>query len=90
MFFNLTKSSSTLLFSHGVEVTTAKPLSEPAALKNLCRDVLRKTMRSLTTGRTIQPLVASLENSGDLDKNSGNFLVYDLSGNWREKMVIDL
>ena len=87
MFFNETKNTSTLLFSHGVEDTTAKHLSKPAPLKNLCRVVVRKTMRSLTDSRTIQPLVISLENSGEISKDVGNFLVYDLSGNWREKLV---
>ena len=45
-------------------------------------------MRILTNNRTIQPLVVSLENSGDLDKNCGNLLVYDSSGKWREKLVM--
>ena len=62
-------------------------LSEPVPLKTLCREVLRKTLRTLTGGRTIQPVVASLENSGELDQDCGNFLVCDLSGSWREKMV---
>ena len=88
MFFNETKNSSTLLFSHGVEVATPKPLSKPAKLKNLCRDVVRKTMRSLTHFRTIQPLVVRLENSGEISQDVGNFLVYDPSRTWREKMVI--
>ena len=65
------------------------PFSSPAPLKKLCRDVLRRTMRTITGGRTIHPLVASLESSGELDINSGNFLVCDLSGDWRKKMVID-
>ena len=64
-----------------------KLLSEPVPLKTLCREVLRKTLRTLTGGRTIQPVVASLENSGELDQDCGNFLVCDLSGSWREKMV---
>ena len=76
MFFTF-KKSLTLLFSHGAKVATPKPLSGPASLKNLCRDALRNTMRILTNSRTIQPLVVSLENSGDLDKNCGNLLVYD-------------
>ena len=87
MFFTF-KKSLTLLFSHGAKVATPKPLSGPASLKNLCRDALRNTMRILTNNRTIQPLVVSLENSGDLDKNCGNLLVYDFSGNWREKLVM--
>ena len=87
-----------MLFSHGVEVATAKPLSKPAKLKNLCRDVVRKTMRNLTDSRTIQPLVASLEKTNfiiegekkmPLPEKLGDFLVYDLSGNWRKKMVND-
>ena len=45
-------------------------------------------MRILTDSKTIQPLVAILEDSGELDKDCGNFLVYDPSGSWREKMVI--
>ena len=83
------KNSSTLLFSHGVYPDTGRPLSKPASLKSLCRGVVRKTMRSLTHSRTIQPLVISLENSGEISKEVGNLLVYDLSGNWRKKMVID-
>ena len=62
-------------------------LSKPASLKKLCRDSVRKSLRILTGGRTIRPLVAGLENSGELDRNSGDFLVCDLSGTWREKMV---
>ena len=90
MFFNETKNSHNLLFSHGgVEVWRWEPLSKTAPLKNLCRDVVRKTMRSLTNGRTIQPLVISLENSGEISQDVGNFLVYDLSGDWRKEMVID-
>ena len=44
-------------------------------------------MRILTDSKTIQPLVAILEDSGELDKDCGNFLVYDPSGSWREKLV---
>ena len=62
-------------------------LSKPAPLKNLCRDSLRKTMRILTDNRTIRPLVASLENAGELDKVSGNFLLCDPPRNWREELV---
>ena len=65
-------------------------LSKPAPLKKLCRDFLRKTMRILTDSRTIRPLVASLENSGELDKNSGDFLLRDPPQNWREELVMDL
>ena len=61
---------------------------QPRSLKQLSRDVLRKTMRIITGGRTIQPLVASLENSAELDQDSGNFLVCDPSGDWRKKLVI--
>lgn len=72
-------------------------LSKPASLKNLCRDVVRKTMRILSGGRTIQPLVAELEKTPvimregkktPIPKPLGNFLLCDLSGTWREKMVI--
>ena len=64
-------------------------LSKPAPLKNLCRDSLRKTMRILTDNRTIRPLVASLENAGELDKVSGDFLLCDPPRNWREELVIN-
>ena len=62
-------------------------LSEPASLKKLCRDSVRKSMRILTGGRTIRTLVASLENAGELDKILGDFLLCDPPENWREKMV---
>ena len=122
--------SSTLLFSHGAEITTqdilrhngrareamlevyhptkdntrrysspllTEVLSQPVPLKNLCREVLRKTMRIVTGGRTIQPLVAELEKTNfimvgeekmPLPENLGNFLVCDPSGTWRDKLVI--
>ena len=111
---------STLLFSHGAEITTkdilrhsgrareamlevyhptkenrgqsspllTELLSKPASLKKLCTEVVRKTLRIVTGGRTIQPVVAELENSGELDKNLGNLLVCDPSGTWRVKLVI--
>ena len=53
-------------------------------------------MRILTDSRTIQPLVAELEKTNfimvgeekmPLPEKLGNFLVYDPSGSWREKMV---
>ena len=65
-----------------------KILSKPASLKRLSRDSVRKSMRILTGGRSIRPLVAELENSGELDKDSGDFLLCDPPVNWREKMVI--
>ena len=58
-----------------------------ATLKKLSRDSLRKSMRILTGGRSIRPLVAELENSGELSKDCGDFLLCDPPGNWREKMV---
>ena len=64
-------------------------LSKPASLKNLCRDSLRKTMRILTGSRTIRPLIARLEMAGEIDKGTGNFLLFDPPVNWREEMVID-
>ena len=123
--------SSTLLFSHGAEVTTedifqhrgkareammevyhptkentrdrsspllTELLSKPVPLKKLCREVLRKTLRILTGGRTIQPLVAELEKTNfimvgerkmPLPESLGNFLLCDPSGTWREKMVTE-
>ena len=65
-------------------------LSKPASLKNLCRDSLRKSLRILTEGRTIRPLVASLENSLYLPKTLGNFLLCDPPVNWRKEMVIKI
>ena len=65
-----------------------KILSEPASLKKLSRDSVRKSMRILTGGRSIRPLVAELVNSGELAKNCGDFLLCDPPVNWREKMVI--
>ena len=65
-------------------------LSKPASLKNLCRNSLRKSMRILTEGRTIRPLVASLENSLYLPKTLGNFLLCDPPVNWRKEMVIKI
>ena len=65
-------------------------LSKPASLKNLCRNSLRKSMRILTEGRTIRPLVASLENSLYLHKTLGNFLLCDPPVNWRKEMVIKI
>ena len=65
-------------------------LSKPASLKNLCRNSLRKSMRILTGGRTIRPLVASLENSLYLPKTLGNFLLCDPPVNWRKEMVIKI
>ena len=53
-------------------------------------------MRILTDSRTIQPLVAELEKTNfimvgeekmPLPEKLGNFLVYDPSGSWREKLV---
>ena len=70
--------------------------SEPASLKKLCRDSVRKSMRILTGDRTIRPLVASLENTKvitwegqkmPLPEALGNFLLCDPPVNWREKMV---
>ena len=72
-------------------------LSKPASLKNLCRNSLRKSMRILTGGRTIKPLVAKLENLNvitwngqkmPLPKTLGNFLLCDPPINWRKDMVI--
>ena len=92
-----------MLFRHGAEVSEEMALSpslrtelfgkpgsdkQPFSLKQLSRDVLRKAMRIITGGRTIQPLVASLENSAELDKKSGDYLVCDPSGHWRKKLVI--
>ena len=62
-------------------------LSKPVSLKKLSRDSVRKSMRILTGGRTIRPLVAELENSGELNKDCGDFLLCDPPGNWREEMV---
>ena len=56
-----------------------KILSKPASLKRLSRDSVRKSMRILT---------GELESSGELDKDSGDFLLCDPPVNWREKMVI--
>ena len=67
----------------------ANILAKPASLKRLSRDSVRKSMRILTGGRTIRPLVAELENSGELNKDCGDFLLCDPPGNWREKMVIN-
>ena len=64
--------------------------SKPATLKKLSRDSVRETLRILTGGRSIRPLVASLENSGELTKDCGNFLLCDPPVNWREEMVINL
>ena len=70
--------------------------SKPATLKKLSRDSVRETLRNLTGGRTIRPLVASLENSDvimwegrkmPLPETLGNFLLCDPPGNWREEMV---
>ena len=63
--------------------------SKPATLKKLSRDSVRETLRTLTGGRTIRPLVASLEKSGELDKDCGNFLLCDPPVKWREEMVIN-
>ena len=63
-------------------------LSKPVSLKKLSRDSVRKSMRIVTGGRTIRPLVAELENSGEITKDCGDFLLCDPPGNWREKMVI--
>ena len=63
-------------------------LSKPAPLKKLCTEAVRKTLRILTGGRTIQPVVATLEKAGELDKNLGNLLVCDPSGTWRDNLVI--
>ena len=74
-------------------------LSKPASLKNLCRNSLRKSMRILTGGRTIRPLVAKLENLNvitwdeqkmPLPKTLGNFLLCDPPVNWRKEMVIKI
>ena len=74
-------------------------LSKPASLKNLCRNSLRKSMRILTEGRTIRPLVAKLENLNvitwngqkmPLPKTLGNFLLCDPPVNWRKEMVIKI
>ena len=64
--------------------------SKPVMLKKLSRDSVRETMRNLTGGRSIRPLVARLENSGELTKDCGNFLLCDPPVNWREEMVINL
>ena len=70
--------------------------SKPATLKKLSRDSVRETLRTLTGGRSIRPLVASLENSDvitwegrkmPLPEPLGNFLLCDPPGNWREEMV---
>ena len=63
-------------------------LSTPASLQNLCRESLRRTLRILTGGRTVRPLVAALEKSVPLPKTLGNFLLCDPPENWREEMVI--
>ena len=72
---------------------------KPASLKNLCRNSLRKSMRILTGGRTIRPLVAKLENLNvitwngqkmPLPKTLGNFLLCDPPVNWRKEMVIKI
>ena len=72
-------------------------LSTPASLKNLCRESLRRTLRILTGGRTVRPLVAALEKTAvikmegqmmPLPKILGNFLLCDPPENWREEMVI--
>ena len=70
--------------------------SKPATLKKLSRDSVRETLRILTGGRTIRPLVASLEISDvlmwegrkmPLPETLGNFLLCDPPGNWREELV---
>ena len=70
--------------------------SKPATLKKLSRDSVRETLRILTGGRSIRPLVASLENSDvimvegrkmPLPETLGNFLLCDPPGNWREELV---
>ena len=72
--------------------------SKPATLKKLCRDSVRKSMRILTGGRTIKPLVAKLENLNvitwdgqkmPLPETLGNFLLCDPPVNWRKQMVIN-
>ena len=67
-------------------------LSRPTSLQNICRESLRRTLRILTGGRTVRPLVAALEKSeGEmkpLPKILGNFLLCDPPENWREEMVI--
>ena len=72
-------------------------LSRPTSLKNLCRVSLRRTLRILTGGRTVRPLVAALEKSDvimiegqmmPLPQILGNFLLCDPPENWREEMVI--
>ena len=64
--------------------------SKPATLKKLSRDSVRETLRILTGGRSIRPLVASLEKSGELPEALGNFLLCDPPKNWRKEMVINL
>ena len=66
----------------------ANILAKPASLKRLSRDSVRKSMRVLTGGRTIRPLVAELENCGEISKDCGDFLLCDPPRNWREEMVI--
>ena len=63
-------------------------LKQPRSLKQLSRDTVRKTMRIINGGRTIQPLVASLENSGKLPKKFGDYLVCDPSEDWRKELVV--
>ena len=72
-------------------------LSTPASLQNLCRESVRRTLRILTGGRTVRPLVAALEKTAvikmegqmmPLPKILGNFLLCDPPENWREEMVI--
>ena len=60
---------------------------KPATLQKLSRDSVRETLRILTGGRTVRPLVASLEKSGELPEALGNFLLCDPTGNWRKEMV---
>ena len=63
--------------------------SKPATLKKLSRDSVRETLRTLTGSRSIRPLVASLEKSGELDKDCGDFLLCDPPVKWRDEMVIN-